>query len=335
MIISSTPADYAGAFSDVIYRLADVVPEQTIEVSVLGEQTTDVLGIKRYRGQSEYAVNISNYVRRKMDVTPAYRNYCGTYTPEGRLARARIKVGSTLTPLCHFTSGIKAAGAGELLSDAPFDMRLAKGELDELTFRGSTDRPIFVYGFLNKGSKVHEMVFGFGAQGDVVLILVNADDVALNSKYTKLGTWDAYSQLEVCIEKNSKLVPVRRYALRPQTNDSVRMCWVNKYGMLDYYTFVKTRSGVATDKKKVYTSGGYKSYDPCAERFIAVESGYENEETLQWLLGIVSSPRVWAYAKGAFTEMDVVTGTVSGGGAHPSSVSLTLREAKRTSHQSF
>ena len=336
MKISSTPANYSGAFSDLVYKVTEAVPDEVVEVSVVGEQSTDVLGIKRYRGQSEYTVNISNYVKRRLSVTPHYRASNAAYIPQGRLAKSSIRIGSLASGQRSFIPGVKAGIQYELLSDSPFDHSLAPGEIDELSFIGSSSKIIFLYGFLTRGDHVHDSVFSLAGLYETLSFILNADWIANEAKNIGLGGLENYTHLEVNAEKNSKLVPIRRYELKSRNRNSVRMCWVNPYGALDYYTFTKTHGETITaDKKQFYTAEGYRSYEAYSERFLSLESGYENAETLMWLSDILCAPRVWMYEDKVFKEVDVVTNSLSASGDRPASVRLTVREKKKTIHQSF
>lgn len=337
MNISFIPENYSGAFSDLIYRIEGAVPQQTVEVAVIGELSTDLLGVRRYRGQRDYEVNISNYVRRAVgEPAPYFNNLCVAYSA-GRTVNARIRVDGVASEPRTFLAGRKGAGCGQLLSDAPFDLTIAPGQTDDLSFVNGTSQPFFIYGFLTRGSGVKDMVFSLGSLGEVVSYQINADHVADNARHLSLGGLEAYTHLEIEAEVEGVLRPVRRYAIRPRMNDAVRLCWVNAYGALDYYTFARTgMESLAFDRRKIYASGGYQSYDVHADRLTVVESGYESAGTVMWLAGIVGSPRVWiCEGAGVFTEVDVVTDSVDAPVDRPSAVKLVLRAKKREEYQSF
>lgn len=337
MNISSIPENYSGAFSDLIYNVTGAAPQQIVEVTILGELSTDVLGMKRYRGESGYAVNISNYVRRAFaEPQPYFSKLCTAYSA-GRTVKARISVGAELSAQRTFLAGHKSAVRNQLLSDAPFDLAIAPGQTDDLSFVGSTSNPFFLYGFLTRGGGVKEMVFSLGALGEIVSFQINAAHVADNARHSALGSMEAYTHLQIDAEIGSKLVPVRRYEIRPAAGDAVRLCWVNAYGALDYYTFVRTGAeSLVLDRRKIYAAAGYKSYDAHSDRLIVVESAYESAATVMWLAGVIGSPRVWiCEGEGVFTEVDVVTDSIAASVAAPSAVRLTLRAKKRVDYQSF
>ncbi len=293
--------------------------------------------MKRFRGQRGYEVNISNYVRRAVaEPVPYFTPLCASYSA-GRTVRARIGVNGEVSQPRTFLAGTKGAVRDQLLSDAPLDLPTAPGQTDELSFVGSANDPFFIYGFLTRGNDVKEMVFSLGALGEVVSFHVNIDHVADQARHSTLGSLDAYTHLEIDAEIGSVLKPVRRYEIGPRMNDAVRLCWVNAYGALDYYTFARAGAeSLAFDRRKIYSSAGYKSYDVYADRLTVVESGYESAETVMWLAGIAGSPRVWiCESAGVFTEVDVITDSVAASVARPSAVRLVLRRKKRTEFQSL
>ncbi len=337
MNISSIPENYAGAFSDLIYRITDAAPQQIVEVTVFGELSTDVLGMKRFRGQREYDVNVSNYIRRAFgEPQPYFSHLCTSYSG-GRAIRAKIGVDGVMSPARTFLAGTKGAVRNQLLSDAPFDLAIAPGQTDDLSFVGSAADPFFIYGFLTRGSDVKEMVFSLGALGEVVSFQINAAHIEDEARHLTLGSMEAYTHLEIDAEIGSVLRPVRRYEIGPRVNDVVRLCWVNAYGALDYYTFARTGAeSLSFERQKIYAAAGYKSFDVHADRIMVVESGYESAETVMWLAGIVGSPRVWVCGEaGEFTEVDVMTDGVAAAVSQPSSVRLVLRDRERVGYQSF
>lgn len=338
MKISTTPANYTGAFSEVIYTITEAEPDQILEVQILGDTTSDIIGIKRFTGQSEYNVNISNYIRRRMNAKPVAYGFSTAYLAEGRLAKARIKVGTTISLQRTFTSGYKGSAQNVIMSDAPFDQCLAPGEIDEASIIGISGKQIFMYAFLTKeGTDIYEHALAMGGMTDSAMSFqINANEVVSKAQSLSLGSIDQYTHLELCLETNSVLKPFRRYALLPKNNNSVRMCWVNPYGALDYYTFGKTETqSIVAKRKKIYSADGYKCFGSYSEKYITVESEYENAETIMWLSSIICSPRAWIYADGAFAEVDIVTENISSGSTAPGSVKLTLREKVRKNYQNF
>ncbi|MCL2560879.1 MAG: hypothetical protein FWE10_00965 [Rikenellaceae bacterium] len=337
MEITSIPDNYTGAFKDVTYRLAGVVPEQTVEVAVCGDTASDALGIKRFRGQTTYDINIANYLRRMMNPVPEHRVHNAVYVPAGRTAKAHLRIGGMATPLRTFTAGSKSAEPMCVLSDAPLEQSIAPGETDELTVIGAAGEPVFMYGFAVKGTEHHEHLFQLAGLGEMMAFQFNADHIASLARNSTLGSLDAYSHIEVCLERNSTLVPVRRYALAARSNRAVRVCWVNEYGALDYYTFAAALDeSTFARRQRIYAADGYRICGSRAEKFIAVESAYESAETLAWLAGVVCSPRVWICEPGGgFTQVDVLTDNVAAGYGTPSSIRLTMREKKRKVYQNF
>ena len=331
------PENYAGAFSDLIYKITDAAPQQIVEVAVFGELPSDVLGMKRFCGQGEYEVNISNYVRRAFgEPVPYFNRLCTSYSA-GRSVGAQISVDGVVSPRRTFLPGTKSAVENRLLSDAPTELTIAPGQTDDLSFAASSSAPFFIYGFLTRGSDVKEMVFSLATLGEGVSFQINADHIADQARSLTPAGLEAYTHLEIEAEIGGELRPVRRYAIGPRVNGAVRLCWVNEYGALDYYTFVRTGTeSIAFDRQKIYAAAGYRSYDVHADRTMVVESGYESAETVMWLAGIAGSPRVWIYeGEGAFTEVDVVTDGIAASVSQPSAVRLILRRKKRVDYQSF
>ena len=339
MKISSIPANFECAFSDLTYKITEVDPQQSVEVTVLGQSAADVLGVKHFCGQSEYSVNISGYMQRQMDVVPYYRTASGFNFTAGRTAIGRIAVGNTTTDQRVFSAGVKTKIAAEMLSDAPVDQSIAVNEIDEYSFFGENAYIVGYYFYLTKGTGIRELAYGNLGRGNNQMIYYTHamnDVVKWAAKSSTLKSVEAYDHLEVWMEARSKLTLVRRYAIRPVSDKSVRLCWVNPYGAIDYYTFTRQDGErIVTNRRQIYNTEGYRTYDAATQRFKTLRSEYVNAETVSWLASIMAAPRVWIAEGAVFTPVDVAGGEVVVSEGAPSYFTLAIRERKKLAYQNF
>lgn len=106
-----------------------------------------------------------------------------------------------------------------------------------------------------------------------------------------------------------------RYLLRPVGLNNKRLCWVNRYGVLEFWNFDHLREesyAVATDK--IYTAEGYKTISVEAEERVTVETKELPKDVMKALSYILTSPAVWlvddkgnGLTADNFTPIDILT----------------------------
>lgn len=106
-----------------------------------------------------------------------------------------------------------------------------------------------------------------------------------------------------------------RYLLRPVGLNNKRLCWVNRYGVLEFWNFDHLREQsytAATDK--IYTAEGYKTISVEAEERVTVETKELPQDVMKALSYILISPAVWlvddkgnGLTADNFTPIDILT----------------------------
>lgn len=106
-----------------------------------------------------------------------------------------------------------------------------------------------------------------------------------------------------------------RYLLRPVGLNNKRLCWVNRYGVLEFWNFDHLREQsytVAADK--IYTAEGYKTISVEAEERVTVETKELPQDVMKALSYILISPAVWlvddkgnGLTADNFTPIDILT----------------------------
>lgn len=106
-----------------------------------------------------------------------------------------------------------------------------------------------------------------------------------------------------------------RYLLRAVGLNNKRLCWVNRYGVLEFWNFDYLREesyAVASDK--IYTKDGYKTISVEAEERVKVETKELPKDVMKALSYILTSPAVWlvddkgnGLTADNFTPIDILT----------------------------
>lgn len=107
-----------------------------------------------------------------------------------------------------------------------------------------------------------------------------------------------------------------RYLLRPVGLNNKRLCWVNRYGVLEFWNFDHLREQTYTAKvDKIYTADGYKNIGAETETQTIVESRELPKDVLEALSYILCSPAVWlvkdvrymGLEESHFTPIDIIS----------------------------
>lgn len=326
------PENYRGTFSELTYAVAGADPAQTVEVEVLGERDDDILGVKRFRGQDRFSINISNYMRRRVAVSPKTAAGCvALFAPE-RTAAGRIKVAGTVSPLRVFTAGVKAAQELAPLSDRPVAAQLARGEKDEIAVIVPPGKQVTFTGVFVSAAGLRKEAFANPVTGNGAVAVQAVDMGSLETLARAAGCFDDLASIEIRLDG----APLRTYEFTGTRRNAVRLCWMNPFGAVDYHTFALcSEETITAEKSRIYTESGYKVYDSAARKMFTLQSDYENTATMTWLAQILGSPKVWIAREGGFTPVDVITNSVRIGRMEPSSLRLEVRESMKTPFQNM
>lgn len=140
---------------------------------------------------------------------------------------------------------------------------------------------------------------------------------------------DRTMELEVTITGSDNVELIRkRFAVTEKQQDRVRMCWLNRYGTVDYYTFSPVqRRTVSAVKNRITTGRGTRTAHVESEYTATVQSPFLPASHVGELSGIVTSPRVWLVNGLEATEVDIISGSVDIDSEGPQKLEITYRVA--------
>lgn len=98
------------------------------------------------------------------------------------------------------------------------------------------------------------------------------------------------------------------YRIKPMGN-GVRICWVNKYGALDYYNFINTiKIESKVEKSSSLLQSGWHSDLISEEMQYTVDTGNINDTDAQVVSYILNSAKAWLVnTDGTYTPIDIIT----------------------------
>lgn len=311
MQILKYPTQYQSAFREACFVVK--FTEQSIDVGVHDAGTGEKLGVKRVYGPGEASVNVSPYARRSLDPVPLCGKPMGIVADERRTAACRITVGAASSETVRLTGGTENPALCSILSEAPQTVRLRPGEKDEISViaDGLDVKPILVF---SHGGSEYSFDLPAVSGRDVQTFVVDFDEAA--RKFSGLTGAGAESMTGFSawlrIGSGASEVCLRRDYEADRTEAGCRLAWLNGYGAVDYYTF-PTAAAVtfSAAKERIRLSEGCRTVATSTETSREFVSAAETARTLEWLTGIISSPRVWIVDGSEARIVDVADGSAN------------------------
>lgn len=275
------PKSWSPLFAPVVYIVEGLDPKGVTDVEILSKDG-ECLGIKRYKKRECIEVNVANYYRRRVEFEPTHSHLLRIFGGEGRLTEPKIRVGGSeserVTLIYGEKSGVKHLD-GARLFDEPSRYEMGRGEFDEIAFvRGGPNVRATLIGYPKSGGRAITV--------DIAYHICHAgmNVFTLNSKEIEREfgvNLNALHSFELTLVGKGMSIG-RRYRVVERAEGSSRICWVNPYGGVDYYTFPPSSGGRIEAKDGVDSS-----------EWIELCSNYEKRETVAWLSNIFTSPQVW------------------------------------------
>jgi hypothetical protein len=324
MQIISLPDNYSGVFSDMICSVSTDSADSVAEVSVIAAHGTEVYAVKRFKGGTQYEVNIAGCLRRRFDIFPMRPYGAAFRLSPCRSSAVRISAGGSISPIVTFTGGVKPSAEERLLSDAPQRLRIAPDEFDEMAF-------------IAPGQTVRAMITLHGNEAQRTLEIGGAEctdgvylfDVDMAEILASAGS-DMFTGMDIRLCGRERTLAQRSYEILPAGTAGIRVCWINAYGNIDYYTFATCLSeSISGNKQRIYSAYGYETFGTVAEKLYVLQSEPENRATMRWLSGMLFSPRVWIVGRDSFIPADVLTDKATIHSAELPSLTVSLRPVKK------
>ncbi len=339
MYFDKIPQGTPGAGADIIVSLAGCDPELVTEVRIMKDG--ELLGIKRFAGEEAYDINAACYLRDTVGPAPLISDIGGFHDHTPRLPHFSVVAsqyrGEDDGPAeeaawvdsgpVYYTAGWDADCPPDTgLTSIEDHYEMTTGETMEFsfisgprTFSGSVvlTAPDYSYlvSFINSSAAERAMYTFNLVPAKIEDIVGEAIDETM-----EMAVKVTYSYSEVVLEKTVKV--------RDRHTGQVRLCWLNRYGALDYYTFSAVRTeGLTVDKSRVLSGESYRVADFETGRTMTVQTPYRTPAYIARIATVIASPRVWRIEDNRATEVDILTDRVELGHDGPQRLVLTFRES--------
>lgn len=336
MRIATQPTQYQGAFGEVVYTIVEADPQQIVDVEIYSSSEGKVIGLKRYRNQSEYQVNVANYLQQQFNIEPFMACETAVVSDPSRSVYYTISVNEVqYTPQKIATAGFINAPQGCFMTDAPQMRPISVGQSEELSMViDSGQRQLIVEMENSVGERVALSIGGGVSNGLINVVNINMDhlDTLLREKSGR-GV-ESCVLMRVVVESEACGRMSHSYRIVSPQSGGVRLCWLNPYGAIDYYTFAQeVESSVSVKRTKVYGRSGYMIVDSQMQSSNRLVSHYEPQATMKWLSQLLGSPKVWVCEAHGYRRVDIVTSSVLTHSPDMVVMNLEMRDAQNTNFQ--
>jgi hypothetical protein len=241
-----------------------------------------------------------------------------------------VRVSGITTPVVFLTGGTDNAPIGAIMSTAPTKLVIRPGEKDEISLisDGGVVRPTvkFTHNENEYTDDIFLSNYGAGVHTFVVDEAVVAQKFASQTGLTADRMREFTVELRLTMPGNGYVYLWRHYVVDRTPHRGKRLAWINRYGVVDYYTFPiidsRTLSG---GRGRILSSAGWNTVETEAEEWTLLTSDYEQAETLEWLAELLSSPRVWIVEQYGAVEVDVADSAVSFDPSLPGNMTVRVR----------
>ena len=332
MEITSYPAQRSSAYRDAIFTLSATETEP-IDLDIREESQNLLLGQKRLYGQNTYSVNVSNYAQRLLDVTPLRSQATVFDYPQKRMAPLLIQAGD-MKGTVTLTSSLEKILFFEPLSKAPDTVSITPEQSDEIALF-TDDSALFAEIILDppRNSKKIRLAEK-NKKTDLCALYFNMPHVVRKVNEAKWGPIEQYRELQLqIITEYDELIFTRNYLIDPPSANSLRLCWWNYWGQIDYASFKLVQTSLNIDKQRIYTAQGYKTTGCQTGTLYELVSDYRNAEHMAWLQEIVAAPKVWSDNGTEFLPVEILTQQMITGGHDLARLQINLTPSQKSIYQ--
>jgi hypothetical protein len=337
MNIKNYPAQYASAFSPVVFDISNVQGDksQGVDINILLKGKTTPVGVKHFFNTTTMSVNIAPYAQSYLSISPQ-RTGDLQLMPQRAVAMALSANG--ITSEYRFVAAGREALPSEVVLSEWTKRTISMGEVDEFSFIPPSEEIwVEIHSEDIVGRHHATRLAPFFAEEGVVTCTVNTQELArIIEQESKVDTenlafirYSVYYGAELAFEVHYKVV---------KPTGGVRLAWINRYGMIDCYTFPTITEEQTIVKRQAERSNGEKMVFPIDRAWeqTTISSGLQPQLIITTLANIVASPKVWQWKDDKWSECIVTDSALTTHRAdEPCVINLTIRPSKNINTQSL
>lgn len=274
------PKEYSAAQNNPLFRVTGMDAQSVAQVKIYVDQL--IKGVKRFGDMESFEVNVAPYIATKP--MPSRENPLEIVSHNRKAAKVMIAVNDIYSQSVNILTGEIDGTPNTLLSLQNWRKTIAWSGFEEIFFLCDTPNPSAKL-ILKTDTEQHTIEVESSAQEGICRLAIEMKSIQEQIDEDILSK---IKTMEVCIDSSSRAIK-QIYDIVPATAQGVTLCWINPFGVLDYYTFPKVVETHIEDRK----------------RTITIVSPYERIETLEYILSINSAEGVWMLLSDGFKEVKI------------------------------
>ena len=339
MNIKNYPEQYASVFAPVTFDISGIQLDKYlgVDINIILKGSDTPVGTKRFNNTPRMSVNIAPYAKSCLSITPL-RTGDLQQMPQRAVAMALSANG--ITSEYRFVAAGREVLPTEALLSEWTQRTISMGEVDEFSFiPPSGEIKLHVH---SKDAAGEEQSIGFAPisaeEGMIVACVVNTREIAqyIASENSKIDTQNLVEISYSIYFGAEEAFEVRYKVVKP--TGGVRLAWVNRYGVIDCYTFPTTTQRHTLVKRQAERTNGEKVVVPLDRAWeqVTISSGLQPQKVVASLAEVLTSPKVWQWDEGKWSECIITDSALTTHQAdEPCAISLTVRPSKNIKTQTL
>lgn len=330
MQIVKYPPIYSPAFGEVVFQIS-ATAEELLELDILANDQTTVIGKKRFRGSTLYRVNVAGYGRRQIEVIPQRPAASSFAFPDKRIINLILRSGNVRAATV-MNAGTKQLDSYAKLSGSPDTIPISASQQEEFTILIDDGIPLSAEArLIGPGRNTTLTAIASTTAAGLTSICLNMPHLDTKLRTLGKGSLTDYETLEIGVMIETDQLLSQKYRLVPDSPDHIRLCWWNSFGQIDYYTMLRSVSDTFNvDKTRIYTQDGYKTIHTRGETAMRLISGFVTAQTMTWISEIIASPRVWIDHGNRIEPVEIVTDRIITSSDNLLQLEIELVKSERT-----
>ena len=337
MNIKNYPQQYASVFAPVTFDVSGIQLDKYlgVDIDIMLKGSATPVGTKRFYNTTKMSVNIAPYAESCLSVSPLRS---GDLQQMSQRAVAMALSANGITSEYRFVAAGREVLPTEVLLSEWTQRTISMDEVDEFSFiPPAGDVWVEIRATDANGMQHTTRLAPFYAEEGVATCVVNPKTVAqiiatksaLDTENIEEIRYTVYYGADEAFEVLYKVV---------KPTGCVRLAWVNRYGVIDCYTFPTITERKTIVKRQVERSNGEKVTIPLDKAWeqMTISSGLQPKRVVASLAEILTSPKVWQWDEGRWSECIVTDSALTTHRAdEPCAISLTVRPAKNIKTQTL
>ena len=337
MNIKNYPEQYASVFAPVVFDISGIQLDKYlgVDINIMHKGSDTPVGTKRFNNTPRMSVNIASYAESCLAITPL-RTGNLQQMPQRAVAMALSANG--ITSEYRFVAAGREVLPTEVLLSEWTQRTISMGEVDEFSFiPPSGDVWVEIHCEDAAGKQYATRLAPFSAEEGVVSCVVNTRELAsIITTESALDT-ENLAKIRYSVYYGADEVFAVSYKVVKPTG-GVRLAWVNRYGMIDCYTFPTTTERQTIVKRQAERANGEKVVIPLDKAWeqVTISSGLQPQKVVASLAEVLTSPKVWQWDGAGWSECIVTNSALTTHRAdEPCAISITIRPAKNIKTQTL